>query len=156
MNLNTYARIIDHIPAGPIFRFLYKLPYQIRDVKWRWQRSKQGWCEVDWWNMNSYLLKIINNMLYELRTKGHGYPAQYNSPEEWYFILDELIYRSYVLGKMDEGEKGFKMPPKSKTIVNLIKLDKEKAKTMKPLDCQKAQQEAFFKLFVAHFNDFWD
>lgn len=157
MDLRTYDRIIDHIPAGPTFRFFYKIPRKIRDIKWRWQRSKQGWCEADWWNMDSYLLKIINNMLYELRTKGHGYPSRYEeSPEEWYLVLDELIYRSYILGKLDEAEKDFKKPPKNKAIANLIKLDKEKAKTMKSLDYREMQQTAFFQLFITHFNDFWD
>lgn len=46
-----------------------------RCIRWSWQRIKRGYADCDWWNMDSYLQRLIPEMLQELRTNRHGSPA---------------------------------------------------------------------------------
>lgn len=77
-----------------------------RCIRWSWQRIKRGYADCDWWNMDSYLQRLIPEMLQELRTNRHGSPAylgeiytdeygiQTNDTchAEWDRILDQMIF----------------------------------------------------------------
>ena len=76
-----------------IRRFLLDIPYNLKKIKWFFQRGSRGWADCDWWDMSGYLIGIILPMLKELREYQHGYPGIGNAdtPEKWDAILDQMI-----------------------------------------------------------------
>ena len=70
------------------------------DVKYFIHRGKHGWADVDWFNLDSYLLHILPDMLEELAYKGCGYSETYinadgnkidnMTPEDWKNYLLEI------------------------------------------------------------------
>ena len=61
-----------------------------RWLRWYHQRATRGWADCDWWGMDGYLCEIIVPMLYELRYRRSGHPANLTS-EQWDAKLDEMI-----------------------------------------------------------------
>ncbi len=76
-----------------IRRFLLDAPYNLKKVKWFFQRGRRGWADCDWWDMGGYLVGIILPMLKELQQYQHGYPGygDADTPEKWDAILEQMI-----------------------------------------------------------------
>lgn len=72
----------------------------MHDLKMCKQRIQKGWCEDDVWNINSWFLNIVPDMLQYLKENRVGSPAflDKSSDEEvdchkiWDDILDEMIF----------------------------------------------------------------
>jgi len=77
-----------------IRRFILEIPYNLKKIKWFYQRGRRGWADCDWWDMSGYLIGIILPMLKELREYQHGYPGtgDADTPEKWNVILDRMIF----------------------------------------------------------------
>ena len=71
-------------------RFFRDIPYNIRKVKWFWQRGKRGYADCDVWSMGDYLADIIPSMLRQLKEINCGYPGNLTE-EKWDKLLDEMI-----------------------------------------------------------------
>ena len=71
----------------------FDFPYHIKRVRWFIQRGRRGYADCDWWEMDSYLTRIILPMLKRLRNESMGYPGygQASTPEKWKSLLDEMI-----------------------------------------------------------------
>lgn len=59
--------------------------------KWRKQRIKFGFCDVDWWDMDIWLLEILPAMLRKLANEGCGYPGEepFDTEDKWHTWLIE-------------------------------------------------------------------
>ena len=79
-------------------RYLTK-PWEFFEDTWlnlkaAWQRATRGWADRDTWNLDSYLLDILPEMIDHLRIHTHGYPGydEFNTPEKWdKFLKEEII-----------------------------------------------------------------
>lgn len=76
----------------PVLAFIKDIPWKFRripanlnncrySIKWFFQRGKNGFADVDWFNMNAYLCDIIPKMLRTLAEESHGYPADMTHEE---------------------------------------------------------------------------
>ena len=68
--------------------FVASLPRKSR-VKHRNQRKDRGWSDIDAWNGDLYLSKVISEMAIHYKAKGI-HPFEY-TPDEWNKILDDII-----------------------------------------------------------------
>lgn len=62
-----------------------------RASEWRKQRLETGVSNLDWWNLDDYLLRVIAEGLDRMAKLGCGYPgcAPYDTPEKWRSALKE-------------------------------------------------------------------
>ena len=63
-----------------------------RTIKWGWQRATKGYSDYDTWNLDAYYSNMIIASLSQFRAKANGYPYYMNDIEEWYAILDKIIF----------------------------------------------------------------
>ena len=61
----------------------------IRAMKMAHQRIERGWCMWDVWNMGDWMLDTVPEMLDALGKYGMGYPADFDSRDEWVKWLEE-------------------------------------------------------------------
>lgn len=47
-----------------------KLPMWMKEIKWFIQRGKRGYADCDWWNLDSYMSKVMADAILTLRMKG--------------------------------------------------------------------------------------
>lgn len=62
-----------------------------RWIKHSFQRAFRGYADCDTWGFDSYLSEVIANGLKHLKKYTHGYPGDFNSPEEWEAALQTMI-----------------------------------------------------------------
>ena len=80
-------------------RYYLKKPWKFFNDTWlnlkaAWQRMTRGWANRDTWNLDSYLLEILPEMVDYLREHSHSYPGEHNgfpTPESWDSYLKEEI-----------------------------------------------------------------
>ncbi len=108
-------------------------------VKWSYQRARRGYADVDVWNANSALCKLISSFVRELRIRGHGIPGSFVD-EDGNCLIDEW---NAVLQKIEDGFEA----------------------RLKVYDCEYSDDDfdkldELFKdgmhLFVQHFDELWD
>lgn len=81
-------------------KFLKGFKEIFRDLKCCVERVKKGYCFRDIWNIDSWFLEIIPDMLDELKTSTDSYPARFSSndrnddsgAEKWHAILTEMAF----------------------------------------------------------------
>ena len=62
-----------------------------RKIKWFWQRITRGFDDTELWNFDSTIVSFILPRLIEFRHSTYGFPANFQSIDEWYDILDRII-----------------------------------------------------------------
>lgn len=79
--LNTWHGWAASTFWWPIYRLAHDIwdwKYQLRRVKWRWQRSKKGYADEDLWGIGSVLLDLMERSLTEFRNiERMGVNSQY-------------------------------------------------------------------------------
>ena len=70
----------------------------MRHIKWTLQRLFRGYSDIDVWNLDTYLAKVIIKPLKAFRKLDkHGFPASpgrkmdINSTDDWNNTLDQMI-----------------------------------------------------------------
>lgn len=66
--------------------------YFFRTIKWGWQRATKGYSDYDTWNLDIYYSNMMISSLSQFRAETKGYPGYMDSIEEWYAILDKIIF----------------------------------------------------------------
>lgn len=84
----------------------HKIPGEVfNDLKCCVQRIKNGFCYRDIWNINSWFLNVIPDMLDELKNTAHGFPSKFlrnngtdtdedinKGAEKWNKILSRMAF----------------------------------------------------------------
>lgn len=68
------------------------------DRKMAKQRAKKGYCDLDVWNINTFIEEKLVAMLKEFIKGNNGYPPEL-TPDEWDNILNRMIF---LLTEMNE------------------------------------------------------
>ena len=79
----------------------YKIQNLITSLKWRFQRFKKGYADIDVWNFNDWFLETIPKMLMELKEELNGYPIDMK-PEDWEKYLQEMINHFEIAYTIDD------------------------------------------------------
>lgn len=81
-------------------RYYIKKPWKFFKDTWlnlkaAWQRATRGWADRDTWNLDSYLLDILPEMIDYLREHTHSYPGEHQgfpTYESWQdFLQNEIV-----------------------------------------------------------------
>lgn len=81
---------------------LYIFKQARNKLKYCWQRITKGYCDVDIWNWDAWLLEIMPQMLDELATVTDAYPDSIvNSLDEWKKYLHGLAANLRLYKDMD-------------------------------------------------------
>lgn len=63
-----------------------------KNVKFAWQRATRGYCDLDWWDMDNWLLSVLPSMLKTIADKTISYPAPFDYKNE----DDDKYYKDWV------------------------------------------------------------
>ena len=61
-------------------------------IKWGWQRATKGYSDYDTWDLDVYYSNMIIASLSRFRAETMGYPGYMENIDEWYAILDKIIF----------------------------------------------------------------
>jgi len=140
-----------------IRRFFLNIPYNLKRLKWFYQRGKRGWADCDWWSMDYYLAGIIIPMLKELKANTISYPGvrDASTPEKWDALLDEMIEGFEAAQRVLEDEYYKEVSGDS---IEAIR-NATPGEIRKWGELNLADQKLFYKngkLFIKWFFDLWD
>lgn len=68
------------------------IKYFFRTIKWGWQRATRGYSDYDTWDLDVYYSRMMIASLIQFRAETKGYPGYMNDIDEWYAILDKIIF----------------------------------------------------------------
>lgn len=66
--------------------------YFFRTIKWGWQRATKGYSDYDTWDLDIFYSSMMIASLSQFRAETKGYPGYMNDIDEWYAILDKIIF----------------------------------------------------------------
>lgn len=72
--------------------WLDNIKHFFRTIKWGWQRATRGYSDYDTWDLDVYYARLMIESLSQFRAETKGYPGYMDSIEEWYEILDKIIF----------------------------------------------------------------
>ena len=66
-----------------------------RQFKWAYQRITKGYCDCDWFDLNTYLAQLMADTIDELAEYGIGYPGmgEFDTPEKWKAYLKKIVLK---------------------------------------------------------------
>ena len=140
-----------------IKRIVLDMPYNIKKIKWFFQRGKRGWADCDWWDMHSYLVQIITPMLKELKENNCGYPGyeEASTPEKWESLLGEMIEGFEAASRVIENDYYKEISGDSiEAITHAPREEILKWSEMASNDQKLFRQKS--KIFIKWFFNLWD
>lgn len=84
---------------------IHNLRQLFRNLRYGWQRAVKGYCDVDVWDIDSWLVDTLPNMLLDLKETHCAYPGENRtdgcscSNEEWEEILGQMAYDFWAAGE---------------------------------------------------------
>ena len=79
----------------------YRVKELFSSLKWKIQRFKRGYADVDVWNFESWFLDTIPKMLTQLKKQLHGCPINMEF-EDWENYLQEMINHVKVASTIED------------------------------------------------------
>lgn len=122
----------------------YRIRFRVRELPWKLrrnlQRFRRGWAYSDVWNINHWLMEILEPMLRHLKEHHFSTPFDYTD-EEWEARLGQMADCLHLMDEenvIEEVYGGDAM--KSQEIYETMRENKEK----------------FFEMFSHDFYTLWD
>ena len=81
----------DYMPWYPC-NWWSNICYFFRTIKWGWQRATRGYSDYDTWDLDVYYSNMMIASLSQFRAEIKVYPGYMDNIEEWYAILDKIIF----------------------------------------------------------------
>ena len=79
----------------------YRIKELFSSLKWKVQRFKRGYADVDVWNFETWFLGTIPKMLTQLKKQLHGCPINMEF-KDWENYLQEMINHFEVASTSDD------------------------------------------------------
>lgn len=141
-----------------------------RQFKWAYQRVTRGFCDYDYWDLDTYLSELMAQSIKMLADNTHGYPGTeefptYESWKEYLYKIVNLLRYSLNEDMPNEYEEAWTATWKDKDILDALnnKTPEEKEISNKYFDKEyeneclkrKAQDQALD--MIKHvYNNLWD
>ena len=166
-----------------VMKIFYKLGMAVKNLKWRIQRFKRGYADVDVWDIDCWFMNIIPKMLKQLRDTTHSAPMlideganDENRFRIWNGILNKMIYLAKEMNEetcsyKNEYEEEFFKYIESRDLSSdengrlPLEIQHELKNRISERYCEQEKTIAryreicknrFFKLFSKYFYDLWD
>lgn len=69
----------------------YKIKNLILEIKWFFNRGKKGYADIDMWNFDEYIARLIKENCFILAEEHHGYPNSLTD-DKWKQILLDISF----------------------------------------------------------------
>jgi hypothetical protein len=138
-------------PYYVVRRFVLDIPYQLRRIKWFFQRGRRGWAHNDTWDLDSYLCSWMPDALRHLAEGVHGCPAELYDKED-----DDACHRwREILIQMADGFEAARRVVEDQNYTEVdgeYDLEISCAKD----DADREKFKAAIALFEKYFFNLWD
>lgn len=134
----------------------WNIYYFFRDIKFAWQRARNGHTESDVWNINFWFVENIIPLMEEWKENRMGHPSDMTDIE-WSDTIDQMLdgFRLYKKFYIDlDGEP---LPKEEWVKIKWIN-DPERFVTKRYMfnDEEQAKFDLALDLFKIHFHSLWD
>ena len=91
--LNVFE--VDYSPWEYPSNWIGNFRLFFRRYKWAYQRATKGYCDFDWWDLDTHLSMLMADTIEALAKNGHGYPGtkEFPTPESWETYLLDIVNR---------------------------------------------------------------
>lgn len=67
------------------------MKYKLKQIKWWFQKRIRGYSDADLWCLDYFLAEFLHKIMSSyISYNKNGYPAKFNSPEEWEAVLLQI------------------------------------------------------------------
>jgi len=145
-----------------IHRTLYKIQEFPSNIKHRYQRAKKGYSYQDVWSIDNWFVKIMPQMLTDLKNEVRGCPmsftykngVEYQSveqgTEEWKSVLDRM---AFCFKEVNEDTCSIK----NEFNDDEPELEEKYHNRQREInDYREKMKKEGLELFSKHFSDLWD
>ena len=132
------------------------LRYRVRELlsslKWKIQRFKRGYADVDVWNFETWFLGTIPKMLTQLKKQLHGCPINMEF-EDWENYLQEMINHLEVASTIDDIDEYY---PDDYKYLSESERNSLREKSIEHIKYCEEELHKGLKMLEERFFDLWD
>ena len=133
-------------------RLRYRIQSLMASLRWKIQRFKRGYSDVDVWEFESWFLEIIPKMLNQLKEQLHGHPVDMEF-EDWEKYLEKMIDHFNVASTIDDVDDYY---PEDYKYLSESEKDLLREKSMEHIKHCKEELHKGLKMLEERFFDLWD
>ena len=130
----------------------YRVKELFSSLKWKIQRFKRGYADVDVWNFESWFLDTIPKMLTQLKKQLHGCPINMEF-EDWENYLQEMINHFEVASTIDDVDDYY---PEDYVYLSEAEKDLLREKSVEHIKHCKEELHKGLQMLEERFFDLWD
>lgn len=133
-------------------RLRYRIQSLIASLRWKIQRFKRGYSDVDVWDFEAWFLEIIPKMLTQLKEELHGYPVDMEF-EDWEKYLEKMIDHFNVASTIDDFDEYY---PDDYKYLSESEKNSLREKSIEHDKYCKEELHKGLKMLEERFFDLWD
>ena len=133
-------------------RLRYRIQSLITSLKWKIQRFKRGYADVDVWDFESWFLDIIPKMLTQLKKQLHGCPINMEF-EDWENYLQEMINHLEVASTIEDIDDYY---PEDYKYLSESEKNSLREKSIEHVKYCEEELHKGLKMLEERFFDLWD
>ena len=130
----------------------YRVKELFSSLKWKIQRFKRGYADVDVWDFESWFLDIIPKMLTQLKKQLHGCPIDMEF-EDWENYLQEMINHLEVASTIEDIDDYY---PDDYKYLSESEKNSLREKSIEHVKYCEEELHKGLKMLEERFFDLWD
>ena len=130
----------------------YRIKELFSSLKWKVQRFKRGYADVDVWNFETWFLGTIPKMLTQLKKQLHGCPINMEF-KDWENYLQEMINHFEVASTIDDVDDYY---PEDYVYLSESEKNSLREKSIEHVKYCEEELHKGLKMLEERFFDLWD
>ena len=130
----------------------YRVKELFSSLKWKIQRFKRGYADVDVWDFETWFLDIIPKMLTQLKKELHGCPINMQF-EDWENYLQEMINHLEVASTIEDIDDYY---PENYKYLSESERNSLREKSIEHVKYCEEELHKGLKMLEERFFDLWD
>ena len=130
----------------------YRVKELFSSLKWKIQRFKRGYADVDVWDFETWFLDIIPKMLTQLKKQLHGCPINMEF-EDWENYLQEMINHLEVASTIENIDDYY---PEDYKYLSESEKNSLREKSIEHVKYCEEELHKGLKMLEERFFDLWD
>ena len=130
----------------------YRVKELLSSLKWKIQRFKRGYADVDVWNFETWFLGTIPKMLTQLKKQLHGCPIDMEF-EDWENYLQEMINHLEIASTIEDIDDYY---PEDYKYLSESEKNSLREKSIEHIKYCEEELHKGLKMLEERFFDLWD